>query len=160
MATAVVRNSGVGGGPHNTHKSGSSSSSVSSPSRGAIAQPLPVIGNLKSAGGGGSGHSSSTPATPTTPTLVLGGMQRSGRSSSDKCRTPKKLCFREPEVISHSTSSLHKIGTIAESSTSIDSKGLAKANSVKVAKSAVRGSGATPEHDDDLEVKMCWIIYW
>ncbi|ODM97873.1 Dystrophin-like protein 1 [Orchesella cincta] len=43
------------------------------------------------------------PQAPSSPML------RSGRSSSDKCRTPKKLSFREPEVISHSTSSINKL---------------------------------------------------
>lgn len=107
MATIVARGSGTGASVHGSVKQPQTPtsprslySSLKNAIKGSIPEEAPV-----------------SPVVPIIPPAPMspGGIQRSTRSSSDKCRTQKKLCFREPEVISHSTSSLHKIGVISES---------------------------------------------
>lgn len=153
MATSVVARGGSGG----------SSVHVKQPSTPTSPR---LCSNLKSAKAVIPEEEGSPPQTP-------GGIQRSGRSNSDKCRTPKKLCFREPEVICHSTSSLHKIGVIAEAHGSVGDEVVVvvgKKQESGVVPSVLRGttksslksdkSRVAAENLDDLEVGGCETLWF
>lgn len=153
MATSVVARGGSGG----------SSVHVKQPSTPTSPR---LCSNLKSAKAVIPEEEGSPPQTP-------GGIQRSGRSNSDKCRTPKKLCFREPEVISHSTSSLHKIGVIAEVQGSVgdevvvvgkkqESGGVVPSVLRNTTKSSLKSdkSKVAVDNLDDLEVGVTRDLFW